>query len=52
MESRTPGCVIGLQGSTRRQVLGLARVLSQPCPYDVEHPNCSVPLLTIPELGV
>ena len=46
------GGVFGLQRRTRRQPLGLAWVLCQPCPDDVEHPNCSVPLLTISELRV
>jgi hypothetical protein len=34
------------------EALGLARVLSQPCPHDVKHPNCAVPLLTIAELDI
>ena len=46
------GVIIGLEGRTRWQVLGLAGVLGQPGPHDVEHSNCSVPLLAITELGV
>ena len=47
------GCVvIGLEGRAWLEVLGLARVLGQPGPHDVEHSNCSVPLLAISELGV
>jgi len=46
------GGVLGLYGRTRRQTLWLARVLSQPCPHDVENPNCAVPLLAITKFCV
>jgi hypothetical protein len=46
------GMVIRLDGRARGQALGFALVLGQPGPHNVEHSNCSVPLLAIAEFGV